>query len=203
MIFHRHDRGLVLDMNTSEACPQSKLDKHSRLGPNADVFQSILESSWVENSVVANCHLRETRILEDSITFNSSFLNVDVGHSKVYSSMLTDSTIHGVQARGSIISGCRIEADVQIGAAELIELEILQPMRIGTGVWTRAPRSFHLLSDSVNLIVTESTDGQAYVGCRRKPMETWIKGKERFRKIMGWDQEIIDQIETHFRTWLK
>lgn len=121
----------------------------------------------------------------------------------MYDSSVLFSTLTGVQARGSVIYGCTIDADVQVGQAELVGLTINRPMRIGVGFWDRVPRSFEIDTDLASFVVTESTDGHAYVGCQRKPMRTWIKGKERFRKVMGWTPDIIDTIEDHFLEWLK
>lgn len=200
MIHHRHTRGRVLDLN-SEVCPKTFLD-NTIVGEAADVYDSNLSRSWVDTSKVIRT------VGEDTDIKGSELFSCTVDASTIYDCRLYDakvlhSKLTNVQARGSVIYGCEIDADVQVGQAELIGLTITRPMRIGVGFWDRVPRSFEIKNSIADFVVTESTDGHAYVGCQRKPMATWIKGKERFRKVMGWPQDIIDEIEANFLEWLE
>lgn len=186
MIKHRHTRGMVLDLN-SEVCPNSYL-KNSKVGTETDIYCSYLEDSWVEYSNLVM----------------TSVVRGDISTSKIYEGSVFESTLKGVTSRGGIFFNCNIDADVVVGNAVLNGLTITEDMRIGVGNWTRVPRRFEI-NDSVatGVIVTESTDGCAYIGCQRKPMRIWIKGAKRFQKVIGWDDESIDLVCTTFEDWLK
>lgn len=201
MVNHRHTRGLVLDLN-SEVCPNSFLD-NSKVGEAADVYQSTLVDSWVDTSNVAKCSiiggdLHSSDLLLSSITYS------DITNSKIYDSKIINSKLEGVTSRGGNIVGCTITADCVIGDAVLVGLKITEPKRIGEGYWDREPRSFELNTDVARgVVVTESTNGHAYIGCQRKPMRTWIKGARRFGRVIGWDKDTTDYIASHFEEWLK
>lgn len=200
MVNHRHTKGRILDLN-SEVCRNSYLDD-SLIGEKADVYQSYLKRSWTDNSKLIKVKAEDADIRGCEL-FSSSVDSSAVTNCTIYASSILYSNLNGVQARGSVIYGCTIDADVQVGEAELVGLTISRPMRIGVGFWDRVPRSFEIKNDIANFVVTESTDGYSYVGCQRKPMARWIKGKERYRKMMGWPQEIIDEIEANFLEWMK
>jgi hypothetical protein len=201
MINHRHTRGKVLDLN-SEVCPKSFLD-NSTVGEDTDVYLSNLKDSWTDHSEivhssVTNGDIRNSRLVMSMVDGS------EVVDCAVYDGAVIGSTIERVILRGGVIRNCTIDSDCVVGDAILDGLTITDDMRIGTGYWSRVPRSFKFSNDvATDIVVTESTDGHAYVGCQRKPMTTWIKGKERFRKVMGWDNETIDLIESHFKEWLK
>jgi hypothetical protein len=201
MIHHRHTRGKVIDLN-SEVCPNSFLD-NSTVGEDSDVYISHLDNSWVERSEVV--HSAVTRgDVQDSRIVMSVVDNSDVIDSAVYDGAVIGSKIQRVTLRGGVIKNCDINADCVVGNAVLEGLTITEDMRIGEGHWTRVPRQF-VINDSVatNIVVTESIDGYAYIGCRRKLMSTWIRGKERFGKVIGWDASTLDLIESKFKEWLK
>lgn len=200
MIHHRHTRGKVLDLN-SEVCPDSYLED-TKIGEKADVYQSRLLRSWADNSKVIKSFVEDSYI-RGSELFTCDLDNTELQDCRLYDASVFHSKLNGVQARGAAIMGCTIDADVQIGKAELVGLTITRPMRIGVGFWDRVPRSFEIVNDIASFVVTESTDKYAYVGCQRKPIETWIKGSERYRKVMGWTPEMVDEIVGHFITWLE
>lgn len=200
MISHRHTRGRVLDLN-SEVSPGSYLDE-SFVGERSDVYESRLLRSWVDTSKLIRSTGEDSDI-RGSEVYTCTLDSSTVVDCKLYETNVLHSNLTGVQARGSAILGCTIDADVQVGAAELVGLTIDRPMRIGVGYWDRVPRSFEIKNDIADFIVTESTEGHAYVGCQRRPMRQWIKGKDRYRRVMHWPQEIIDEIEAYFLEWLK
>ena len=200
MISHRHTRGRVLDLN-SEVCPNSFLES-TIVGEAADVYESNFSRSWIDTSKVIRT-VGEDADIKGSELYTCTVDSSTIYDCKLYEAKVLHSKLDSVQARGSVIYGCEINADVQVGQAELIGLTINKPMRIGVGFWDRVPRSFEIKNDIADFVVTESTEGHAYVGCQRRPMRQWIKGKERYRKVMGWPQEIIDEIERNFLEWLE
>lgn len=199
MIHHRHSKGKVLDLN-SEVCPNSFLDG-STVGEGADVYKSHLRRTWTDYSRIIKVNAEDSD-LRDSEIYSSSVESSTIVGSRIYDSNVLFSNLTEVQARGSVIYGCTIDADVQIGQAELVGLTINKPMRIGVGFWDRVPRSFEIDTDLASFVVTESTEQCVYVGCQRKPAATWLKGASRYQKIMGWPDEIIVTIRQHLEEWL-
>lgn len=201
MVNHRHTRGIVLDLN-SEVCPKSFLSD-SKIGEATDVYISNLTNSWVNSSTIVHSNVTLGDVQHSEVVM-SVVDHSDVINSKVYDGAVIDSKLENVTLRGGVIKDCLINADVVVGDAILEGLIINQDMRIGTGHWTRIPRRFEVNNDvATGVIVTESTDGCAYIGCQRKPMATWIKGSRRFGKVIGWDQDTIDYIVLNFKEWLK
>jgi hypothetical protein len=200
LIKHRHTRGDVLDLN-SEVCKDSFLN-NSKIAEQSDVYSSTLKDSWVEYSDIVRSYvtggdIKNSRLIM-SVVGRSSLDGV-----RAYDSTIYDSDLANVNIRGGSIKGCIIRSDVWIGNAELIGLHIDKPMRIGTGTWTRVPRTLELNDEIVqNVIVTESTDGHAYVGCCRKPIDRWLKGAKRFQRVMGWTDETAGLICRTFEEWL-
>lgn len=201
MTGHRHTRGKVLDLN-SEVSPSSYLD-NSTVGEDTDVYTSNLKDSWTDHSeivrsIVTNGDVRNSRLVLSVVE------NSDVIDSAVYDGAVINSKLEGVTLRGGVVKDCTISADCVIGDAVLDGLTITEDMRIGTGYWTRVPRRFEINNDvATGVVVTESTDGCAYIGCQRKPMRRWMQGAERFGKAIGWDKETTDMIAAKFEEWLK
>jgi ADP-glucose pyrophosphorylase len=200
MINHRHTRGKVLDLN-SEVCPNSFLD-NSTVGEDSDVYLSNLKDSWTDNSEIVHSAVTRGDVRNSRLVM-SVVDGSDVIDSAVYDGAVIDSKINRVTLRGGVIRNSTIDADCVVGNAILEGVTITEDMRIGTGYWTRAPRCFKFSNDvATDIVVTESTDGHAYIGCQRKPMRTWIKGKDRFGKVIGWDKETTDMIAARFEEWL-
>jgi hypothetical protein len=201
VIHHRHTRGIVLDLN-SEVCPQSFLD-NAKVGKDVDVYQSILTDSWADHSKIVKSTIQEGDIRESELVL-STVVWSDVIDSKVYDSKIINSNIHGATVRGGVILGCTIDADCVVGDAVLEGLTITEPVRIGHGYWTRVPRSFVINNEiTTGVVVSESNDGFAYIGCQRKPMKQWIKGAARYGKAIGWDTVTVDLIASKFKEWLE
>lgn len=201
MTGHRHTGGQVLDLN-SEVCPSSVL-KQATVGEDCDVYISRLDRSWAEHSEIVHSSVTRGDIRNSRLVM-SVVDGSDVVDSAVYDGAVFDSKIEGVVLRGGVIKNCRIISDCIVGNAVLDGLTITEDMRIGEGHWTRVPRCFKFSNDvATNIVVTESTDGCAYIGCRRKPMRRWIQGARRFGKVIGWDTATTDMIAAHFEEWLK
>lgn len=200
MISHRHTKGKVLDLN-SEVCPNSYLD-NTKVAQGVEVYVSKLHRCWVETSDVNRCWGIASRVEGSTLTL-STINRSDIADSKIYDSSVENSKIYGANLRGATIINSKI-IDAWIGNATVSNVTIEGDIRIGTGYWTRSPRFFTInTADIKNVVVTESTNGWAYIGCTRKPMRTWIKGAERFRKVIGWDTETKDLVVSHFEEWLK
>jgi uncharacterized protein YjbI with pentapeptide repeats len=169
---------------------------------DADVYYSKCYDSWIEHSHVTRSHLERADIEHTELVL-TVVENSEITNSRVYDSLIKDSQIENANVRAANIAGCKITSG-WIQNATLVGVTIDQDIRVGCGTWTSTPRSFVLNDDNVkNIVVTESTDGYAYVGCTKRPMLHWIKGKARYQKVMGWTNEMMDLIEANFRTWLE
>jgi hypothetical protein len=89
------------------------------------------------------------------------------------------------------------------GDAVIVGLTIPERMYISTGTWNRSPRFFEVENEISHFGVTESTNGNAYIACNCRPMSTWLKGKLRFGRAVGWSKEVLDLLEERFTEWLE
>lgn len=200
MLRHRHTRGQVLDLS-SEVCPNSVLDK-AQVSTGSDVYVSNIRTSWIEQSRLIRCLVEESDVYGSLIT-HSVVAKTKLYNANVIDSLIHGSTIEGGDFRGAEVINCTVEAG-WIGNAKIEGLTIVDPIRIGTGYWTRLPGYFEINNEVASgVIVTESTNGYAYIGCIRKPMKLWIKGSKRFQKVIGWDDGTRELIVETFREWLK
>lgn len=199
ILWHRHTRGRVIDLN-GEVCPNSYLD-NTTVSTDGEVYNSWLQDSWVQYGTVFRSTVGATK-LDGSSVLSSKIWNCEIENSKVYESLIESSEIRTANVRGAVIKNSKVSL-AWVGKAVLDGVYIDQAMRIGVGVWTAPPRYFEIDDGiAVGVGITESTDGHAYVGCRRRPIKTWINGAKRFQKVMGWKGETVDMIVQNLKQWL-
>jgi len=202
MMFQRHKQGKVLDLS-AEICPDSILDKESRLAGDGQVWQSDIRSSWIEGKVLHSL-IENSKIVAGEIAM-SHLRNVQFENGRCYGAYLENSKISGGLIRGNKIGVRVIDSIVQggtiQGSAVVVGITVRDLMYLDSGTWTREPRYFEIDNELSHFGVTESTNGNAFIACTKKPIEQWIKGKFRFGKAVGWSREVLDTLEERFTEW--
>lgn len=121
---------------------------------------------------------------------------------RAINSYVEDSVVNDGLIQGGRVINCLMEGGTIQGDAVVVGITVDKMMRIGTGTWTRRPRYFEIENDITHIGVTESTNGHAYISCQSKLMTTWIKGKRRFGRAVGWSDDVLDLLERNFTDWL-
>lgn len=211
-LIHKNGGARVFDF--AEASDDSMVDCASSLHDHVQIFNSRivncvikgraivanadLEDCLVEGNVVItggkafNCQFYDRAMMtEDTSARHSSLHGLSrlFGKARILGSALRDASVYG-------------DAEVYGHAGHILALDGLY--RVGTGTWDAngkgLPR-FHRF-EQLEISLTESTDGCAYVGCRRMKMSDWIFRGDRIGKHFGWPQEFIDRGKEIFREWL-
>lgn len=211
MLYERHNRGKVFG-STAEVCPQTLLCKNSYIKGRADVYQSSITDSRVIEAKVRNS------IVEHGSTVGSNRLQAEVYQSRIHRSQIYGGTVLLAYVNNSRISGkCQlrgggkglvvVNSDISgnvyvANEAQVYGIKLNKQMRVTSGIWNFPPRYFEVKTENIHLGITESTDAFAHIGCKRKKMADWIKGKNRFGKAAGWSSDITDFIALKFEEWL-
>lgn len=206
-----HDRGGGKLFDFSEATDDCFIDAESELHDYAEIYNSTLIRTTVRgNAIIANARLVDCYVEADArITGGQAFgcqfydfaaMAEDAearsscfhGRSRLFGK----AHVENVASREASIYGDAVLTGAPGG---LLALDGLY--RIGTGTWREAPRfvRFHELQISL----TESTDGHAYVACKRMKMTDWIKRGERLGKHFGWPPEFVEEGRKIFREWME
>lgn len=211
MIFLRHHNGNGKVWGHHALIDNSSfLDRRSNLFDSADVWDSKLLNTQVKGeSLVRSSFLQNCKIGSEHL------------RSEVSNAFLHTSFINGGQVLGATLNNCYVEGecvirgqvsltDCNFGGAVVIEgnvtlknLFLRGKHRIGFGDWMQAPRYIEIDNSEIQVGITESTEGCAYIGCQRKPIEQWLKGSERFVKVAGWDKHSAEIVIETLREWLK
>jgi hypothetical protein len=195
---HKNGHGRILGMGV-EIDSRSFLDRTSFVGDEADIWESHLFRSRVENRGMVH----SSTLLRSSVT----------GNAKVLGAFIQGSRIQGGSVRGPfnrlgpLVKGSVVKDHGFVGGGDTVlrGVVIQKNMVVGTGSWKRDPRYVHFditETDIMTIGITESTDGYAYIGCRRKPMTTWMKKQYLFQKIGHWTDEMRDRIYLTFEEWM-
>jgi hypothetical protein len=211
MNFERHGRGKKFG-GAAEVCPNSFLCPTSFAADDADIWESFIFASKVTgNSKLRRAQLEMCQIGSDGgkvEIVESKLRHTSVTGGTALKCFIDDSTISGNpyfrgSGRGITIVGARISGDVVLeGEAGIFGATLSGKMRIGFGGWTRAPRHFEFNNEIAEIGVTESTDGFAYIGCKRKLMTSWIRKRNLFLTAGGWSQEMGERLQRTFEEWL-
>lgn len=206
-----HDRGGGKLFGFSEATDDCFIDAESELHDYVEIYNStLIRTTVLGNAIIANAHLEDCYIEADvRITGGRAY------GSKFYdfSTMAEDAEAHSsyFHGRSRLFGKARVEnvasrdasiyGDAVLTGTPEAPLALDGLYRIGTGTWSEAPRfvRFHELQISL----TESTDGHAYVACKRMKMADWIKRGERLGQHFGWPPEFIEEGREIFREWMK
>jgi carbonic anhydrase/acetyltransferase-like protein (isoleucine patch superfamily) len=74
------------------------------------------------------------------------------------------------------------------------------PLRIHTGVWTRAPHWVPLEAPTAKL-VQECAEGQVHVGCVCNTIPYFLENGELMAKDWGWSEEPIERVRAILKDW--
>ena len=198
MIFERCGRGKLIGSDVN--CFESNLDALSYAASNSflyrvDAKRTSIDAGHIERSTLEKCHVN------GGIITHSNLLDTYVENSTVATSRIRRSRIDNAIVIGSRIYNSTVGKGAVVQNASVFNFSVLPLMKIGCGTWHRQPRFLRVTKDEYDIGVTESTDGHAYIGCRRKPIERWLKGRERFAQVMGWPKDIIDEIADEITQW--
>ncbi len=141
---------------------------------------------------------KDSRI-EQSKVFHSSLVQSSVTEgSVVVGSQLSRCLVIASIIDGAIVDGPTLR-DVVIENCELYGAWKLENAFVSHGIWHRAPCSLIISGESaiegyeVYATLTESTDGYALIGSKRKPISKWIRVGEHMGKRLGWKPEQVRQ----------
>lgn len=208
MLYERHSNGKIFG-DEVEICGNSKMDRVSFIADTADVWESHLIKSKVENDAILQVVYADSAKFFGGLTVFSNVRNSEIHGGKISGASIEQgSIILNGRIRGTVDKPVRIlNSTVKDNAliensAEIHGITLSQFMRIGEGVWERPPRYLHIENENLRLGVSESIDGRAYIGCRLKSMNRWIRKRRQFAKAVGWDIETTNLIMRTFEEWL-
>ncbi len=117
--------------------------------------------------------------------------------SRVWRSVVTNSTIHyaylnGVILTGGVVDGQRTDRYTVDDSVRLIgPWSLTGPFYVRSGLWRRAPRHKTLSHESgIHVGLTESTNGNAFIACEEKPVTEWLKKGVRIGLHLGWPHDL-------------
>lgn len=104
----------------------------------------------------------------------------------------------GVKILGSVIK----DRAIVEGTAIVKNVTLRDYMRIRNGVWLREPRYIQFTEAEIAEVgVTEAENQSAMIGCTVKPIRSWLKGKYRWGKAVGWTKEMCDRLALTLEEW--
>lgn len=204
MVRLRHQNGSGSLYDQCEADAATFLSKHSELKAESEAFEARIEDSIVSNSLIYKAHIHRSIVSNSLITgacqiFNSSIdCETIVGTPSIDYSMLSGKTrIWG----NPLIYNVSIKDLSVFGDACLIGEWSMEGKlgRIGLGVWTRPPRVVRY--DDLQITITESVPGYAYIGCRLHPLSWWFKIGDKIGKAAGWTAYQVQRTRELFQVW--
>lgn len=204
---HANGGGKLFDY--AEASEDSFIDSRSELHGQVQIYNSeirgcviyghaIVANAVLKNCVIdgwvritggaaTNCHFYDQSVMAEQATaYASAFHGRSrlFGRATVRHAALRDASVYG---DAGIIG--RSESTVALDGF----------YRVGTGKW-KDPPGFHRLEE-LEISLTESTDGHAYIACRRKTIDDWLKLGPRMGRHHGWTEEEIDQARQVLLLW--
>lgn len=187
----------------SIVCKDSVLDKFSQALDGADVWQSDLKCSSVQNAKVRRSNLRDSIVKGGEVAF-SNLHRTQMADGIVLGAFVAGSTIRGGQIMGGEVLFSVVADDAVIEGKKTVldGVAITKRMRINKGVWCRSPRYFDFKFAGIDVGITEGKNGTALIGCREQRMSDWIKKKSLWLKAIGWTDEAGRIIEAEFQKWL-
>lgn len=201
MKYLRKGGGCVYGYNT-EVDSNSNL-KYSAISDHSDIYRSHIVQSLCEKSTVYLSSVFSSNIKESKVS-SSSVMSSSLEKCSVVLSSIKQSDISECKIYGSVLRDMIIRSDCVLSNCEVSGFSILAPVHIEGGVWTQMPRYFILnTAKAKNVVITEGIDGIAYIGCVGKPVKRWLKGADRFCKVIGWGKEEKDSIVNILNIWLK
>ncbi len=203
--FIRHKLGNGKKFDESEACSDSILCQSEIHGEthcfHSNLLQSIVKGSYLANSLIHKSFV-ENSIIADSQINKSTVVCHSVTNSNLENSHLLGESI----ISKSVIKNSKF-SNLIVSNANIIDWDLLnlpttnfQFARITSGTW-RIPPRIHRFED-LNMTVTESTNGQALIGCIEKPMSEWIKCGDRFGRAKGWLPHHVALLKEIFAEWI-
>lgn len=210
MIVERYTRGKIIGEDVMVST--SIFDRDSYAAQEADIWQTELRTSRVRYDSKVRASLLEfsdvgcsrlpsevvqSRLIRSQVR-GGSVINAFVENSRIKGMAIVRGHQGGVKILNSTVKGHAIVE----GDAILRGITVDRYMRIGAGVWVRPPRYETFVEPEMAEVgVTESIDQTAYVGCTRKPIAQWIRGKYRFGKAVRWSKEMCDRLALTLEEW--
>jgi NDP-sugar pyrophosphorylase family protein len=206
-IRHKHGNGKKFD--TSEASINSYLHK-SELHGETHCFESIIIQSKVYDSYLYKSEIIsstvETSIIAGAIIQDCIIRCHSISGERVIirrSDILGESVISGnVKIVNSNISNLIVSGNASIIDWNLLNLDStdFQSAHIASGEWRKPPRIHRF--DELDMTITESTNGKAFIGCIEKDMSEWIKCGDRFGIVKGWSPHHVEELKEIFAEWI-
>lgn len=220
MTYLRHSNGHGKRLDEAEADPSTFLSRHSSISGESDLFEAVVDNT--EGDTIVDSFIYQAQIINTSV--HSTII---AGKVRLENCFVSCKSISGhVRATNSIFQGeTRLYGAAESynssfqnlsvgGTARILdwneyfrdaaggELYIFDGQfgRITSGTWTRPPRIVRF--EDLEVTVTESTEGRAFVGCIEKPMERWIKCGHGYGSAGGWTPEQVDHLALIFKEWL-
>lgn len=217
--FFRHSKGNGKKFNSAEACPLTYLSKTSVIRGNSDIFEAVINNS--ENEEIIDSYIYGAQI------FNSTVIGtVITGKVRIENSLLMCKSVAGhSRISNSIVEGeSRVYGSADVvnssfknlsvsGTAKILDWNLFLREhgddrnifdglhgRLTSGIWKQPPRIVRF--DDLEITVTESTNGRAFVGCVEKDMRQWISGGYRFGRVNGWTTGQVKRLVDIFNLWL-
>jgi hypothetical protein len=217
MLYERHRNGRGKVFGEVDICRNSFLSKNSFAGDEADIFFSSVEDSAVkEKARVRNSMIKGfSEVLGKAEVSGSSIENTKVfGSASVIGATVDNSVICGQakirgaqhESQGVTVFNSVIRDEARaLDNAVICGITLDRKMRVGgSDVWVDfPPRYFEVNNEIAEIGITEARAGEAYIGCKRKPIEKWLKGARRFAKKVGWTEEMVAEISQILLSWLE
>lgn len=211
--FGRHPNGNGKIFGFAEADAATKLDKHSAIHDEVQIYNSLVINSIIRgNAVIHDATIRNSLIDGNAMVLGALVADSQVtDNARVIGKKTTSvnhSTIGGkarIFGEADIFHATILDASIYGDAfleGQKEKLYFQGQFRIGTGKWIdRLPRIYRFSGMEISL--TESTDGYAYIGCWRMKMEEWIKKGNKLGKKHGWKPESVEIATLIFKEWMQ
>lgn len=192
---HRRGRGVIVGIDPAVSSDsfidasciiegRSRISWGSRIRNDSAVKDSEVVISTLDRTIAINSH---------------------VVYARVRDSVLTSAIIRGADdpalVENSVLSGGCIVEGVKVSNVELDGPYVLNFDCQGT------PRHYLLESaNGIRLAIVDCGNGEAGIGCKRRPIAEWIEKKELDRRLFvkkhGWSGYEPDEIHELFIDWM-
>jgi hypothetical protein len=201
----RHKKGSGRIFDGSEACERSVLDRTSEISGKTSIWQSKIIDSCVVDSVVSDAVIKHSWVHNSDVRGGIIMDSVVACELVAGNVRITDSQVLGKAriAHAAVLRNVRVRDLTVKGNAQLLDWpdEVFDGCQgyVARGVWTRPPRVVRL---SFGVTVTESTDDQAFVGCKEYPIHYWFLIGDRIGRARGWDTRKVDAVRRILESWI-
>lgn len=167
-------------------------------GQGAWIRDTRIEDSTVISSLITNAELEKSMAMDSNIhgygdgRLVLKYVCAEESYITGQVQLVSTCLVRSMISDKAITRNATVIDSVIYGDAQLLGDEF-NMCRIGYGVWETAPQTLAITKHGADIVLTQSTEGHVYIGCRRKRAKTWLRHADKLRNLTGWDDDMLAQ----------